>query len=150
MAERRDRGLVLIGIFKLIKAALLVCTGVLLLLHLDGDAPRTVAKWAERLRIDPHNTLIHGLIEQLFRLDRKKLEAIGIGTFIYAAVFTIEAIGLLLAKRWAEYVTLAVTISFIPIEIFEIVKDGSAIKAITIVLNVAIVIYLAVRLKSRR
>lgn len=152
MSKRSDLGLLMIGVFKLVKSASLIAVGVLVLLQLKGNSVRTLVDWALHLRIDPDNALIHALLERLFRLDRKKLEALGIGTFIYAAVFATEGIGLLLAKRWAEYVTLGVTISFIPIECFELAKRPSAIKAATIAINVAVVIYLALRLlrKSHR
>jgi uncharacterized membrane protein (DUF2068 family) len=150
MSKRRDRGLLLIGVFKLVKSALLIAVGVVVLLQLKSNSVRTLVDWALHLRIDPDNALIHAALERLFRLDRKKLEALGIGTFIYAAVFATEGIGLLLAKRWAEYVTLGVTISFIPIECFELAKQPSAMKAATIAINVAVVIYLALRLLQKK
>ena len=33
-----------------------------------------------------------------------------------------EGIGLYLEKAWGEYLTLAITVSFLPLEIFEIVR----------------------------
>jgi uncharacterized membrane protein (DUF2068 family) len=149
MAQRRDRGLVLIGVFKLLKSGLLLGAGVLLLMKLHGAAPDTIAGWARHLRIDPDNRLVHGLLERVFRLDRRKLAALDLGTFIYAAVFATEGIGLLLAKRWAEYVTVGVTISFVPLEMFELFRRVNAVRAGTVALNIAVVIYLVRRLARR-
>ena len=150
MARRSDRGLLLIGIFKLAKTALLVAVGVLLLLQVRGDAALGVVRLSQHLRIDPDDKLVHRLLEQLFRLDRRKLEELSIGTFLYAGVFAIEGTGLLLAKPWAEYLTLGVTISFVPLEIFELVKRPSILKGAAIAVNVAIVIYLLLKLARRR
>jgi uncharacterized membrane protein (DUF2068 family) len=150
VAARRDKGLILIGLFKLAKAALLTCVGVLLLLQLRGDGAHAMVVLARHLRVDPNNALIHGLLARLFGLDRRKLEALSLGTFVYAAVFAIEGTGLLLAKTWAEYVTTVVTISFIPIEVYEFIEHASAIKAAAIAVNVAVVIYLVRQLARRR
>lgn len=151
MAPRHDRGLTLIGSFKLVKAVLLVAVGLgLLRLLKTKDEARTLEIWVEHLRIDPQNRLIHGFAERLLGLDPHKLKAIGAGTFLYAAVFATEGIGLLLGQRWAEYLTLAVTVSFIPLELFEAVKHGSVMKAVVIAVNVGIAIYLARELRRRR
>jgi uncharacterized membrane protein (DUF2068 family) len=151
VAQPHDRGLIVIGCFKLVKAALLVAVviGLLRLLTVE-DAARSLETWVEHLRIDPQNRLIHSLAQRLLGLDPRKLEAIGVGTFLYAAVFATEGIGLLLGKRWAEYLTLVVTISFIPIELFEVVKHASMVKAAVTTVNVAIAIYLSRQLSRQR
>jgi uncharacterized membrane protein (DUF2068 family) len=56
-----------------------------------------------------------------------------------------EGVGLFLRKRWAEYLTIFVTASLIPIEIYELGKKFSATKIIVLAINVAVVIYLVVR-----
>ncbi|MCA1665112.1 MAG: DUF2127 domain-containing protein, partial [Myxococcales bacterium] len=65
-------------------------------------------------------------------------------------VFLVEGVGLLLVKRWAEWLTVIVTTSFIPLEIWKIVHHTTAPAIATLVLNIAIVIYLAVRLAIER
>ena len=46
---------------------------------------------------------------------------IDLGTFLYAALFAVEGVGLWLGKRWAEWLTVVTTSLLIPIEIYEIV-----------------------------
>jgi uncharacterized membrane protein (DUF2068 family) len=70
-----------------------------------------------------------------------------IGTACYGLLFCVEGVGLLLQKRWAEYLTVIATGSFVPLEIYEIIKQVSAMKVIVLVLNLAVLIYLIVRLK---
>lgn len=65
-------------------------------------------------------------------------------------MFLVEGVGLLLVKRWAEWLTVIVTTSFIPLEIWKLVRHSSAPAIVTLALNVAIAAYLAVRLALER
>ena len=58
-----------------------------------------------------------------------------------------EGIGLWLAKRWGEWVTVIITGSLIPVEIYECFHRGDAIKVLVLLLNIAIVIYLVRRIR---
>ena len=147
MSQRRSGSLLLvIGAFKLVKAGALVALaiGALSLMH-DTDVSTTLRHVANSFRIDPHNRLINRAMSAVSGLDTRRLAELGIGTFLYAAVFLIEGIGLLLRKGWAEYLTIAVTASFIPFEIYELIHKPSAIKTIAIALNALIVVYLVAR-----
>jgi uncharacterized membrane protein (DUF2068 family) len=150
MAQRPSRGLLLIGAFKLVKAALLMGAGFGIWRLLHGQAAETIEAWIRQLRIDPHNALVHALVERVLGVDRRHLEALDAGTFIYAAVFAAEGVGLLRAKRWAEYLTLGVTVSFIPVEVFEVVEHASPTKAVLTMVNVGIVIYLVRQIRQQR
>jgi hypothetical protein len=78
------------------------------------------------------------------------LDAAGVVSGLYALVFLVEGIGLVLVKRWAEWLTVIVTTSFIPLEIWKLVRHTTAPAIAALVLNIAIVIYLAVRLAVDR
>jgi uncharacterized membrane protein (DUF2068 family) len=86
----------------------------------------------------------------LFRLqliNDRQLEEISAGTFVYAGLFSVEGVGLLLRKRWAEYFTGIATASLIPMELYELAKHPSVAKLGVISVNVAIVWYLIARLR---
>jgi len=103
-----------------------------------------------QFRVDPQNRFIHQAITRISGLDTKRLEELGVGTFVYAAVFLVEGTGLLFRKRWAEYLTTLVTLSFIPFEVYEMWQHPSALKAVGIGVNALIVVYLALRLWRER
>jgi uncharacterized membrane protein (DUF2068 family) len=151
-SERRSGFDPLLGIalFKLVKASLLLFAGVsaLSLLH-DPDPPSTLRQVARELRFDPDNRLIHRAIASVSSLDARRLEELGIGTFVYAAVFATEGVGLLAKQRWAEYLTTGVTASLVPLELYELAKHPSPLKVAGIALNVLIVVLLVVRLRKR-
>ena len=60
----------------------------------------------------------------------------------YAALEGLEAVGLWLQKRWAEYLTLIATALFLPLEVWEIAHHVTPFKVIAFVINVAVVVYL--------
>ena len=60
-------------------------------------------------------------------------------------LIAVEGLGLLAGKRWAEWLTVAVTASFIPFELYELLHQPGPGRALTLALNVAVVAYLAYR-----
>jgi uncharacterized membrane protein (DUF2068 family) len=145
-----SRGLLLIAAFKLIKGLALLALGVGALKMLHKDVAAEVAQWIDILRVDPHNHYIRQALAKLGMVDDQKLKALSIGTFFYSALFLTEGVGLALRKRWAEYLTIVSTASLLPLEIYEIVKQVSALKIIVLLANIAIVIYLILEVRRTR
>jgi uncharacterized membrane protein (DUF2068 family) len=137
-ARRSDTVIVLIGIMKLVKSLLLYLVAV-------GAFSHGVRHWIDQTQ--PSNQHLRELITKLTNASDHTLRVIEAAALIYATLFLIEGMGLLLRKTWAEYFTTIITTSFIPLEIYEMVERGSALKAVVIAFNIAIVIYLAIRLK---
>jgi uncharacterized membrane protein (DUF2068 family) len=143
----RDRWVRVIGIFKALKGFLLLAlaTGGIKLLH--KDLAEELTRWTERLNMDPHGHLLRAAIGKVSNVDSRKLLLYTIGTFIYAGLFLTEGIGLIMVKRWAEYFAVIITSSFLPIEIYEVVKKFKPLKIGIIVVNAAIVVYLIIKIK---
>jgi uncharacterized membrane protein (DUF2068 family) len=148
--RERDTTLLFIALFKLVKgiALLALCVGVIHLLH--HDLSQTVSHWINVLRVDPDNRFIHKFLTRIFRVTPNQLKALSVGTFIYASLFLTEGTGLLLGKRWAEYLTIITTGGLIPLEVYELVKNFTAIKVAVMLINVAIVVYLVRRVRRTR
>jgi uncharacterized membrane protein (DUF2068 family) len=145
MAESHKQSpgvLVLIGLFKLLKAALLVAVGLGLhhMLHHDGE--EFLRQCVHAVRIDPENRYIHAGIAKVTGLNPKTLRDWSVGTIAYAALFAVEGLGLVLRKRWAEYLTVISTTGLLPLEIYELIHRPRPAKAVVLVLNLAIVAYL--------
>jgi uncharacterized membrane protein (DUF2068 family) len=83
-----------------------------------------------------------GYLRKAFTYSPHRLIQLGLLVTAYAALEATEMVGLWLAKRWAEYLTLLATTLLIPFEVYELTLKVSAFKVITLVINVAIVIYL--------
>jgi len=63
----------------------------------------------------------------------------------YALVEGSEGVGLALRRRWAEYLIVIATGLLIPYEVWEVVHKLTLFRLGSLVLNVAIVVYLAYR-----
>ena len=147
-SKKGDKWVRLIGLLKLLKGILLVVLGIGLLKLLHKDVAEELTRWIDRLNVDPHNHYLRKLLDHVDGLNSRKLEVASIGTFFYASVFLTEGIGLLLRQHWAEYFTVIVTGSFLPLEAYELTKKFNVPKLMVTLVNVAIVIYLIWRLKS--
>lgn len=118
------------------------------LLHKDVAA--SVTHWVEILRVDPENRFIHRVLTKIFAISPRQLKELSIGTFFYAAILLTEGVGLLMRKHWAEYFTVISTAVFIPLEVYELTRKVSAAKVAVLLVNAAIVWYLAARLREGR
>ena len=125
----------LIALFRFSKALLLILAGAGALQLLR---PEVAARAVEWVRAYP--------FAMRALQSPEHLEIAAAGAFCYAALFTTEGTGLWLEKRWAEYLTVIATISFIPFEVWEIVRKVTVVRVVLLVSNIAIVIYLIWRL----
>ena len=143
------RGDTIIGIFKLLKAAALLAlaaTGISLLNFKIRDE---VLHRITQISGDAHFRLLSHAAKFIGFESDGKIVLMSIGALLYAALFATEGIGLLMHARWAEYFTVIATASFIPIEVYELVRRFDAFKLGVLGINVGIVIYLIWRLQSR-
>jgi uncharacterized membrane protein (DUF2068 family) len=143
-------GFKLIGVIKLLSgsAALLLAIGFTrFIAHGSSqDLERAIA----HLGLDPNNHVIHAAISRVTGIDRAHLRAVQAGTFFYALLHLVEAIGLILDKDWAGYLVIVATSSLIPFEIYELAKKISPLRATFLVVNIAIVVYLIIALRRER
>lgn len=137
------RGLLLIGLFKLSKAALSVALGVGALKLLHHDFPSVVLQVTDALRIDPESHLVGLLMSKADMVGATQLRHFSILTFGYAVLCLIEGTGLVLEKRWAEYFTITLTTLALPWECFELYKEWTAIRIALLIINLAVLGYLA-------
>jgi len=141
---------VLIGVFKLVKTAVLITLGVMAFTGAPGHLAHVVAHLTRWVGIFSSREVVQRGLAKLFSLDERAVHQLGAVSFCYAAVFATEGTGLLLRRRWAEWLTVGVTGSFIPVEIYELANRPGAAKVAALVLNVAIVAYLVWRRVAER
>ena len=125
-----------------------VGVGALKLLH--KDVASLLEHWVTMLGLDPGNQYIDRALEKAANLSPNKIRGLGIVSFIYAGLFLTEGIGLWLVKRWAEWFTVIITSSLVPVEVYEIYRHPTPIKILVIIINIAVVGYLLYRIRSER
>ena len=70
---------------------------------------------------------------------------LAIGAIAYALLEGTEGVGLAMRRRWAEYLTVIATGLLIPYEAYEVIHQATLFKVGALLLNLAVVGYLAYR-----
>ena len=152
MAQRKhhDLGFIAIAILKLVKGLLLLLVGIGALSLIHKDAAAIFRHWAHVFQLDTHSKSIQRWLMELGLVKQRDLALIVTTTFIYSALLLTEGVGLLMEKVWAEYMTTFITATFIPIEVYELVRHMTVIRACVLTANVIVVAYLVMRLCQPR
>lgn len=150
MKSADNRLVRLIALFKLLKAAMLIAVGMSALHLLHKDVASIAEHWVRVLGLDPGNRYVDRALQKVADLTPQKIKSLGIVSFIYAALFLTEGIGLWMVKRWAEWFSVIITTSLIPFEVYEIHRHPGTIKCLVLVVNIAVVGYLIYRIRHER
>lgn len=154
--ERRhhNRWLLLIAVYKSLQALLFIAIGVGALHMLHRDIADDLALLADHLRFNPESRFVNFVLDKASLVDDPLLRRIGAAAFSYAGISMAEGIGLYLEKAWGEYLTLIITASFLPWEVFEIFHKITLFRSSLLVINALVLFYLskvvAERLAARR
>jgi uncharacterized membrane protein (DUF2068 family) len=141
-----------IAVYKLIKVLLLLALAYGEVRLSDASLAAKLVTWASARPLGLEHDVATRFLEWFSGLSASRLHALRMVTLAYAAVFATEGIGLWMQKPWAEWLTVIVTASLIPLEVWEVIFRPNIGKAAVLVANTAIVVYLAwhVRSKTRR
>jgi uncharacterized membrane protein (DUF2068 family) len=140
----------LIALFKLLKGILLIAVGVAALKLLHTDIASLVENWVAVLGLDQNSRFVGRALLTAAALTPNRVRDLIVGSFLYGGLFLTEGIGLWLVKRWAMWFTVIITGSFLPVEIYELVRHPSLGKAGILVINLVLVGYLIRRIRDGR
>lgn len=140
----------LIAVFKLFKAATLIAVGIGALKLVHHDRENVFEHMVRIFGLNPGGKYVDRAFGKLLSVSPRQLRELGLGSFVYAALFLTEGLGLWLMKRWAEWFTVFITASLLPLEGWEIHRDPTAGKVVVLAVNVAVVIYLVLRIRKDR
>jgi uncharacterized membrane protein (DUF2068 family) len=154
--ERQVLGLRSIAVFEAIKGVLVLAVGfgVWKLRHRDLDD--FVDRIVSFLHLNPEGHLSNIFLKAADHLTEKNLVLVAIGTLVYSIIRFAEAYGLWRARAWAEWFALISGTIYVPFEIHALMHHPNPIKWGILVINIAIVLYMAklrmdaVRARERR
>jgi uncharacterized membrane protein (DUF2068 family) len=147
---RHTRGLLLIAAYKGLLALFFVALGIGALHLLNKNINDLISQLGDYLRLNPESKFVNFLYDRASMISDPVLKRIGALAFVYAAVSLAEGIGLYLEKAWAEYLTLGITASFLPWEIFEVFHRATWVRVALLVVNTVIFVYLLKIVVARR
>jgi uncharacterized membrane protein (DUF2068 family) len=110
-----------------------------------------LSEWAEYAQDQLNLNAGHSLItEVLLRLlvyvgHFSHIAVVALGAIAYATLEGTEGVGLAMRRRWAEYLTVIATGIAIPYEVYEVIHRITLFKVGALLLNLAVVGYLAYR-----
>jgi uncharacterized membrane protein (DUF2068 family) len=139
----------LIIVERLVKSAVLVVLAIsLVVANRLGYLGQLSAEMQEQLNLSAGNGLIERaltwIVDTLGRV-LPHVTVLALGALAYAALETAEGVGLAQRRRWAEYLTVIATGVLIPFELREVLARPTLFRAGALLVNVAIVVYLAYR-----
>ena len=140
--QHHNRWLLLIALYKFFHALLFVAIGMGAHRLLHKDIADQVVLLAHHLRFNPESRLVNFILEKASLVNDPVLRRIGFVAYCYAAVTLTEGIGLYLEKAWGEFLTLAITASFLPLEMIEVFRRLTWIRVGLLAINVLVFIYL--------
>jgi uncharacterized membrane protein (DUF2068 family) len=149
-----DRWIIAIGAFKLLQALLFLLLGIGAARLLHRDLMEVAEHFILAMRFNPEGHLVNLFLDKVALIDPHRLKEISVAIFAMAALDGIEGTGLVMEKAWAEFVTLVLTASFLPVEVFQIIRHVTWIRFGLMVINFAVVLYLLhfvrLRMQERR
>jgi len=148
LGGEHDAFIKVIIVERIAKALVLVALGIGLLVAGQRGWLDTWANYAEdQLNLSVgRNIILELLLRALVYIGAfNHITLLAFSAIMYAALEATEGVGLAMRRRWAEYLTVIATGILIPYEAFEVVLHPTLFKVGALLLNLAVVGYLAYR-----
>jgi uncharacterized membrane protein (DUF2068 family) len=131
-----------IALYKMVKVVLLLVVAYGELRLSDASIAAKLLSWAQDRPYGLERHFVMQGLEWFSGLSASRVHALRLVTYVYAAVFAVEGVGLWMEKRWAEWLTTIITASLIPLEAWEIFFRPTIGKVLILLANLAVVAYL--------
>jgi uncharacterized membrane protein (DUF2068 family) len=138
-----------VAVFEAAKGALVLLAGFGVFRLLHRDTHELALELIRHLHLDPTKRLPQLFINAASRVTDVQLWLLVVLAFAYATVRFVEAYGLWRGRRWAEWFALISGAIYLPVEIYELWRGVSAIKAGALALNTLIIMSMAYMLRHR-
>jgi uncharacterized membrane protein (DUF2068 family) len=148
MGGEHDAFIKVIIVERIVKAIVLVALAIGLLVAGEKGLLTTWARYAQdQLNLDADDGVIVQLLLRLLLLvgSFTHVSVVAIAAIAYALLEGTEGVGLAMRRRWAEYLTVIATGILIPYEAYEVIHHVTFFKVGALLLNLAVVGYLAYR-----
>jgi uncharacterized membrane protein (DUF2068 family) len=133
---------------RIVKSIVLIALAIGLLVAGEKGLLATWANYAQdQLNLDADDGVIAQLLLRVLLLigTFNHVTILAIGAILYALLEGTEGVGLAMRRRWAEYLTVIATGILIPYEAYEVIHHATLFKVGALLLNLAVVGYLAYR-----
>ncbi len=139
---RLSDGLRAVAVYEAAKGTLVLLAGFGLLALMHRDLQTFAEQMVAHLHLNPAKGYPRILLDAMTHVTNARLWWLAGFALLYAVIRWIEAYGLWLEKRWAEWFAVASGAIYVPAEAYEMMRGVTWTKAILLTLNVAIVAYM--------
>lgn len=95
------------------------------------------------LHVHPGSRFAEAVFRGADKATREQIVFVGFGVLVYAAIRLIEAVGLWRERDWAQWFAMLSACIYLPWEIYEILNHYRPIKAVVLIINIIVIVYLA-------
>src|SRR4051794_20151325 len=142
--RKSDLTIIAIGILKLLKSISLLVLGAALIHWRNEDLGEVASRWLGNVWLG--QSYFDAMLVKLSLMSKETIDEFAVGSFVYSVLLLVEGVGLCLRKRWAEFLTVGITASLLPFEFYELYQRITVSGVLVTIVNIAIVVYLTVRL----
>lgn len=132
-----------IAIFEAAKGALVLFAGLGLLSLINRDVQELAERFVRHSHLNPASHYPRIFLDAASRVTNTHLWLLAGAAALYAVVRFVEAYGLWLERRWAEWFALLAGGLYVPVEIYELIRHASWVKVAVLTTNLGIVAYMA-------
>jgi uncharacterized membrane protein (DUF2068 family) len=138
----KGAGIRAVAVFEAAKGVLVLAAGLGLLSLVHRDAQHVAETIVRHLHLNPARHYPRVFIHAAARMNGSRFWMLAAGAFGYATVRFVEAYGLWHMRPWAEWFAIVSGGLYLPVEIYELARHPTAVKAALVLGNAAIVAYM--------
>ena len=131
-----------VAIFEALKGVLVLVAGFGLLSLVHRDLEEVAEHLVRISHLNPAYRYPRIFIEAATHTDNNRLKLYAAIAFLYSSLRFVEAYGLWRSKAWAEYFAIISGGAYLPLEIMELARKPTFLKAGVFIVNAIIVLYL--------
>ena len=144
-------GLRTVAAFEAAKGVLVLAAGCGLLSLAHRGAQNVAEEIVRRFHLNLARDHPRILMDAAAHLDNSHLRLLAAAALLYSAMRFIEAYGLWRLRSWAEWFAIISGGVYLPLEVYELARHPTAVKACVLLVNAALVAYLiSVRWRAGR
>jgi uncharacterized membrane protein (DUF2068 family) len=129
-------------VFKLLKGLLFVTLAITAYALSDNNLPVEFQRLLHWLRLNPERKFFSDLAAQVAKLSEARVLLVGAGSLLYSLFSLVEGTGLIFHVSWAGWLAIGESLFFIPIEVYDLLRDFSWTVFVILVINIIIAAYL--------
>ena len=131
-----------VALFEALKGTLVLLAGFGLLALVHRDLEVLAERLVRHSHLDPASHYPRVFVEAAAHMNDSRLRWLAALAFVYSTVRFVEAYGLWHMRAWAEWFAILSGCLYLPVELYELVKQPTHLRGLVLFFNAVIVAYL--------